>query len=308
MNKRHLFLALSLFCFLGFWSWTSVQGTSTPPVEEKQIEESTDLSAEFSLLQDEVKKLRLAEEEESAKTSTPVQIQIPKIKVDTAIEQVGLLDNGQMGVPEDENKVGWFEPGVKPGSKGNAVIAGHVDSLTGPAVFYGLDQLTKGDDVTIVDEVGNQLRFRVTKTERYDTDKAPIKEIFGATSKRHLNLITCSGSFGDGGYDERFVVYTELVDTKMAKKEVKLEVPTNVALNGNLLTWHAVRQDDVIGYRVYEVADGKTNHIESIPSHARKSLEVTNEQATYYVTTIDRLGNESKPSEKIKQPTEKPAE
>ncbi|EPE63448.1 sortase family protein [Exiguobacterium sp. S17] len=295
MNKRHLFLALSLFCF-GFWSWTSAQESSSPPVEEKQIEESPDLSAEFSLLQEEVKKLRLAEEEESTKAVTPVQIQIPSINVDTAIEQVGVLDNGQMGVPVDENQVGWFEPGVKPGSKGNAVVAGHVDSKTGPAVFYELDQLKTGDDVTIIDETGNTLRFRVTKTESYDTKNAPIDEIFGATSNRNLNLITCSGTFGDGGYDQRFVVYTELVDSEI-KSTVELDAPTNVTLSGNLLTWHAVRDDAVIGYRVYEVNDGSATRIESVPSHARKSVEVTNEQATYYVTAIDRLGNESSPSE-----------
>lgn len=295
MNKRHLFLALSLFCF-GFWTWTSAQESSSPPVEEKQIEESPDLTAEFSLLQEEVKKLRLAEEEESAKAATPVQIQIPTINVDTAIEQVGVLENGQMGVPEDENQVGWFEPGVKPGSKGNAVVAGHVDSKTGPAVFHELDQLKKGDDVTIIDENGNTLRFRVTKTENYDTSNAPIEAIFGATSKRNLNLITCSGTFGDGGYDQRFVVYTELVDSEI-KSTVELDVPTNVTLSGNLLTWYAVRDDAVIGYRVYEVIDGDATHIESVPSHARKSIEVTNEQATYYVTSIDRLGNESSPSE-----------
>ncbi|TCI60595.1 class F sortase [Exiguobacterium sp. SH0S2] len=298
MNKRHLFLALSLFCF-GFWSWTSAQESSSPPVEEKQIEESPDLSAEFSLLQEEVKKLRLAEEEESTKAVTPVQIQIPSINVDTAIEQVGVLDNGQMGVPVDENQVGWFEPGVKPGSKGNAVVAGHVDSKTGPAVFYELDQLKTGDDVTIIDENGNTLRFRVTKTESYDTKNAPIDEIFGTTSNRNLNLITCSGTFGDGGYDQRFVVYTELVDSEI-KSTVELDAPTNVTLSGNLLTWHAVRDDAVIGYRVYEVNDGNATRIESVPSHARKSVEVTNEQETYYVTAIDRLGNESKPSQTAK--------
>lgn len=298
MNKRHLFLALSLFCF-GFWTWTSAQESSSPPVEEKQLEESPDLSAEFSLLQEEVKKLRLAEEEESAKAATPVRIQIPSIDVDTAIEQVGVLENGQMGVPVDENQVGWFEPGVKPGSKGNAVVAGHVDSKTGPAVFYELDQLKTGDDVTIIDETGNTLRFRVTKTESYDTSNAPIEAIFGATSNRNLNLITCSGTFGDGGYDQRYVVYTELVDSEI-KSTFELDVPTNVTLSGNLLTWHAVRDDAVIGYRVYEVIDGEATHIESVPSHARKSIEVTNEQATYHVTAIDRLGNESSPSEQTK--------
>jgi hypothetical protein len=68
-----------------------------------------------------------------------------------------------------------------------------------------------------------------------------------------------------------------------------------------LLTWHAVRQESVIGYRIYEVVDGKATHIESVPSHARKSIEVASETGvSYYVTAIDQLGNESKPSEMTK--------
>lgn len=88
MNKRLLFLALSLFCF-SFWTWTSAQESSSPPVEEKQIEESPDLTAEFSLLQEEVKKLRLAEEEENAKAVTPVQIQILKLMSIRQLNKLG---------------------------------------------------------------------------------------------------------------------------------------------------------------------------------------------------------------------------
>lgn len=179
------------------------------------------------------------------------------------------------------------------------MIAGHVDSKTGPAVFYQLDQLTKGDDVLIQDEAGNTLRFRVTKTERYDTKTAPIEEIFGATSNRNLNLITCSGTFGDGGYYERFVVYTELVDTEL-NETVEIETPTAVELRGNLLTWDAVRQESLIGYHIYEVVDGKATHIENVPSHARKSIEVASETGVYYYVTADQLGNESKPPEMTK--------
>ena len=40
-----------------------------------------------------------------------------------------------MGVPKGFDTVGWFGEGTKPGAPGNAVMAGHVDSKTGPAVF-----------------------------------------------------------------------------------------------------------------------------------------------------------------------------
>ncbi|WHZ59035.1 hypothetical protein [Metabacillus hrfriensis] len=42
----------------------------------------------------------------------PVKVEIPAIYVEANIEQIGILANGQMGVPREINDVGWFEPGV----------------------------------------------------------------------------------------------------------------------------------------------------------------------------------------------------
>ncbi|MFD1927987.1 class F sortase [Sporosarcina siberiensis] len=95
----------------------------------------------------------------------PVRLEIPNLKVDAVIENVGRIENGQMGVPKDPDNIGWFEPGIKPGAQGNAVMAGHIDSLTGPAVFYDLEKLVQGDEIIVHGENDETIRFIVTGTK-----------------------------------------------------------------------------------------------------------------------------------------------
>lgn len=160
---------------------------------------------EVEAIQSQIKENQLAKDE----GITPVEIRIPTLDIEAEIEDVGILDNGQMGVPEDVNGVGWFKPGTNPGAIGNSVMAGHVDSKVGPAIFFDLESLVPGDEVIIVSETGEELTFEVTDKESYDRKEAPIEQIFGATNSRSLNLITCSGLFNreEGTHDERLVVY-----------------------------------------------------------------------------------------------------
>ncbi|MFC7370204.1 class F sortase [Fictibacillus iocasae] len=142
----------------------------------------------------------------------PVSIVIPAIGVDAPVENVGELDNGQMGVPQNVDGVGWFEPGTKPGDRGSSVLAGHVDSKTGPAVFFDLGKLKKGDEVIVKDKSGTSRTFIVTGKKSFPRKEAPIEDIFGFSYQRNLNLITCTGEFNKKArtHEERLVVYTEL--------------------------------------------------------------------------------------------------
>jgi sortase (surface protein transpeptidase) len=142
----------------------------------------------------------------------PASIEIPALDVNTEIEKVGRLENGQMGVPKGFDTVGWFGEGAKPGAPGNAVMAGHVDSKTGPAIFYKLEDLDKGDEVIVKDNDGKKLTFIVTGKEKYDRKNAPVDKIFDYSYGSKLNLITCTGNFNrdEGTHEERLVVYTEL--------------------------------------------------------------------------------------------------
>ncbi len=146
--------------------------------------------------------------------SQPVSLEIPKLALTAPIEAKGLLDTGQMAVPDNRDTVGWFSPGAVPGQQGNAVMVGHVDDKTGPAVFFYLNRLTTGDFIHVEDKDGKRLTFIVTKKEAYDRQHAPLSIIFGPTNAKRLNLITCTGSFNreQGTHEKRLVVYTTLLE------------------------------------------------------------------------------------------------
>lgn len=142
----------------------------------------------------------------------PQRLIINKIGVDTNIESVAEDTQGRMAVPKEVNNVGWYQLGFRPGEMGNAVIDGHLDSPTAPAVFYNLTSLTPGDEITVVDGQGEQRKFIVTGIKYYPFDLLPLQEIFGPADKPHLNLITCTGIWDsiNKNYSQRVVVYSEI--------------------------------------------------------------------------------------------------
>jgi LPXTG-site transpeptidase (sortase) family protein len=142
----------------------------------------------------------------------PKKLTIDRIGVDAAIEKVGKEKNGEMGVPKDYKNTGWYESGTQPGDQGNAVIDGHVNDPEGKGVFWDLGKLETGDEVKVSDANGETLTFEVIGKKSFPLGEAPVKEIFGYTSRRTLNLITCTGDFDydRGTHEERLVVYTEL--------------------------------------------------------------------------------------------------
>ena len=144
--------------------------------------------------------------------SPPNSIMIPDINLKTQVEQVGLNEKKAMADPANENNVAWYRPGVKPGEKGNAVIAGHYDDEDGPSVFYNLAELDIGDTIIITDEKGKEHTFIVKNEEIYSKEAFPISKVFGKADNKNLNLITCEGTFDKKSqdYSHRLVIYAEL--------------------------------------------------------------------------------------------------
>jgi hypothetical protein len=140
--------------------------------------------------------------------SPPVRVELPAIAVSSPLVRLGLNPDGTMEVPRDENVAGWFTGGAMPGQDGPAVIAGHVDSKTGPAVFYRLGDLRPGDPVRVLRADGHWLAFEVTATARYAKAAFPTEAVFGPVSGPVLRLITCGGDFdrASGHYLDNLVV------------------------------------------------------------------------------------------------------
>lgn len=146
----------------------------------------------------------------------PTEVRIPRIDVRSTLVGLGLGAGGELTAPADFGTAGWYERGTLPGETGPAVIAGHVDSYRGPAVFYRLRELRPGDTVE-VRRGGEWLPFRVVATARYPKDAFPTEAVYGATPRAELRLITCGGEFDRAkrSYRDNVVVYA--VDDRAAR-------------------------------------------------------------------------------------------
>lgn len=143
----------------------------------------------------------------------PASIRIPSIDVEAGIDRVGRTPDGEMEIPPDVARAGWYAPsGVRPGDSGTAVIAGHVDSRTqGRGAFFALEDLDVGDEIHVEDADGGVTHWQVAARTRYGKEDIPLADIFSRSGPPRLALITCGGAFDatSRSYDANVVVYAE---------------------------------------------------------------------------------------------------
>ena len=139
----------------------------------------------------------------------PARVAVPAIELDEPLIGLGIASTGAMEVPVDADEVGWFTGGGRPGGRGPTVIAAHVDSTSGPAVFFRLSELVPGDEVTVTTVEGTAVRYVVDEVVDVLKAEFPTARVFGAQPTDQLRLITCGGVFdpGSGHYDQNRVVF-----------------------------------------------------------------------------------------------------
>ena len=147
--------------------------------------------------------------------SLPVKLIIPSIGVDARVLPMGLTATGNMQAPLTNSDTGWYKYGARPGNDGSAVIDGHL-GLSSEAVFGKLDQVGVGDVISVVDDQGATISFKVRKTEAYDKG-SDATDIFNSKSGSHLNLITCNGDWEakQATYSKRLVIFSDRIDAKV---------------------------------------------------------------------------------------------
>jgi hypothetical protein len=147
--------------------------------------------------------------------SAPVALRIPSIELATkGLVDLELDGKGELEAPKDFQQAGWYAAGPTPGEFGPAVIAAHVDSHLGPAVFYRLGAVKKGAAVLVERKDGSTATFVVDRVERYPKAQFPTSRVYADTGGRaELRLITCGGDIDreSGHYVDNVVAYAHLV-------------------------------------------------------------------------------------------------
>jgi len=147
-------------------------------------------------------------------TAKPVRLIIPSIHVDRPLLRLDLTSTGQLAAPplDRAGTPGWYRRSPTPGNVGPAIIAGHVDSDKGPAVFYNLSVLRPGEKVRVERSDHLTAVFRITRVQAFAKKTFPTKQVYGGLKVAGLRLITCSGPYvsSRGGYQDNTVVFAVL--------------------------------------------------------------------------------------------------
>ncbi|MEU6368564.1 class F sortase [Streptomyces sp. NPDC046931] len=152
---------------------------------------------------------------ETLRRSAPKRIVIPQIGVDAPFTKLSLDASGHLKPPPvtNRNLAGWYKYGAAPGERGTAVVVGHVDTKTGPAVFVFLRLLKPGNSVTITRADGSTARFQVDSVETFSKAHFPNKRVYADAPTPQLRLITCGGAYDHAAHEyvANTVVFAHLV-------------------------------------------------------------------------------------------------
>lgn len=142
-----------------------------------------------------------------------VAVEAPAVGLQASLVPVGKTADGALDLP-GFGTAGWYQHSVVPGAPGAAVLAGHVDSTTGPDVFHALGRLRPGDEIFVRHADGATSRFVVHGHEIVDKDALPVHRIFDEPAGPELRLITCGGAFDRDArsYADNVIVYARLAE------------------------------------------------------------------------------------------------
>ncbi len=146
--------------------------------------------------------------------AVPKRIRIPSIGLKAKLVKVDVDRHGYVEVPPYRRRhvAGWFDRSSSPGEAGAAVIVGHVDTKTGPSVFFRLKQVRQGDKILVDRKDHVTVVFRVNKIKRVAKARFPSKKVYGDVSYPALRVITCGGVFSrkSGHYLDNVIVFARL--------------------------------------------------------------------------------------------------
>ncbi|WP_157597121.1 class F sortase [Streptacidiphilus rugosus] len=146
--------------------------------------------------------------------AAPIRVVIPAIGVDAPLVPLTLLPDQHLGAPPANipRAAGWYADGTPPGTPGTAVIAGHVDTDAGPAVFYNLGALKKGMTIAVPRADQTTAVFTIDAVAAYSATNFPTHTVYDPARRPELRLITCGAGYSRTrhSYLGNVVVYAHL--------------------------------------------------------------------------------------------------
>lgn len=149
----------------------------------------------------------------SMSRAEPTRLRIEVLGIDAPFISLGLKPDGSMETPSKGTTVGWYTYAPTPGEIGPAIVAGHVDTKAGPAIFARLNKLKPGEKFEVYRADGSIAVFQVNEVKQYAQQNFPTEEVYGNIDYAGIRLITCGGTFSQTTkrYSHNTVVFGSLI-------------------------------------------------------------------------------------------------
>ncbi|MEV6317983.1 class F sortase [Streptomyces sp. NPDC051776] len=142
--------------------------------------------------------------------------------VERGLDAQGAVDPPPFSTP---GQVGWYGGGPTPGAVGTALLVGHVDTHTSPAVFHRLGSVKPGARVSVARADGSIAEFTVESVDIFTKNRFDPRRVYGPrkSHRAELRLITCGGT-----YDPKRHTYSANVVVSAYLTAVRGHVATGV--------------------------------------------------------------------------------
>ncbi|MBT2367031.1 class F sortase [Streptomyces sp. ISL-10] len=131
--------------------------------------------------------------------SEPRRVEMAGLGLAAPVVVRGLDERGAVAPPpfETPDAVGWYGGGARPGEPGVALLVGHADTETRPAVFHDLSTARPGRRITVTGADGRVAEFTVDDVRVFGRERFDARDVYGPREdgRAELRLITCGGAF-----------------------------------------------------------------------------------------------------------------
>jgi hypothetical protein len=145
--------------------------------------------------------------------SRAASLRIPSLGLDAPVVGLRLDRERRLTTPpmDEPELVGWYTDGPSPGERGTALVVGHRDTRTGPAVFAPLERIRPGARVEALRVDGRTAVYTVDAVRTYAKAHFPDQEVYGDRGRPELRLITCGGAYDrNAGYAANVIAFAHL--------------------------------------------------------------------------------------------------
>ncbi|MEU7044861.1 class F sortase [Streptomyces varsoviensis] len=129
----------------------------------------------------------------------PRGVAIESLGVRAPVVARGLDARGAVDPPpyEHPGEVAWYRGGPRPGGTGAAVLVGHLDTRTAPAVFHRLGGVKPGARIDVTRSDGSVAEFTVEDVSVFAKHHFDAQKVYGPRPghRAELRVITCGGAY-----------------------------------------------------------------------------------------------------------------